>query len=46
MNKFDGPGNSNYVLVKEAIRRLASGASFVLSRRTGKYIVRDMVGSI
>lgn len=39
MNKFDGPDNANFKLVKEAIRQLAINAPTVLSRRkTGKLI--------
>ncbi|KAH8889945.1 hypothetical protein GQ53DRAFT_747785 [Thozetella sp. PMI_491] len=36
MNKFDGPGSSNFQLVKDAIRRVADGASTVLSRRANR----------
>lgn len=33
MNKFDGPGSSNYKLVKDAVRQIANDASTTLNGR-------------
>jgi hypothetical protein len=41
MNKFNGPGDANYSLVKGVIRKLADDAADVIDRRkTGKLIVK------